>query len=73
MLLNANKYDYTLNADADLERSAGSLFLFPYYLTDPSGNYLTDPAGNKLVGYFYDTIYPQILNSMRDDFTLNTE
>lgn len=73
MLLHALQDDFNLTALADTDRSAGSSFIFPYYLTDTAGNRLTDTAGNYLVGYFSDTLYPQTLHALPDDFNLNAE
>jgi hypothetical protein len=73
MILHALADDFNLTAVGDTERDAGMAFLFPYYLTDPSGNYLTDPSGNRLVGMFSITVYPQKLHSLPDDFSLTAE
>ena len=71
--LNSVRDDFTLNANGDLERSAGITYPYEYFLIDPDGNFLTDPDGNFLVAYFEDTLYPQVLTALADDFTLNTE
>jgi len=71
--LHALQDDWTLNADADTDRSTGSVFYFSYNLTDPSGNKLKDPLGNYLVGLQSSTMYPQFLHALPDDFSLNAE
>lgn len=71
--LNALPDDFTLLADADTERSPGTVLTFVYYLTDTLGNILTDPSGNRLIGMVTGTVYPQILHALPDDFGLNAE
>jgi hypothetical protein len=56
-----------------LERSEGVTYPYEYFLIDPNGDFLIDPDGNFLTAYFEDTVYPQVLNTTADDFTLNTE
>lgn len=71
--LHAMADDWSLNALADTERSDGLSANFLYYLTDELGNYLTDESGNRLVGYEAETVYPQMLHALPDDFVLNAE
>ena len=73
LTLHALPDDWNLNALYDTPRSTGGSFPFLYYLTDTAGNKLTDTAGNYLVAYNLETLYPQILHSIPDDFTLNAE
>lgn len=73
LTLNALPDDFTLHANGDLERSAGITYPEAYFLVDTEGNFLVDTEGNFLIGYFKETVYPQILNALPDDFRLNTE
>lgn len=68
--LHALADDWKLNALADTPRSSGLTLNFPAYLTDESGNRLTDQSGNYLIGYYSDTVYPQVLHANQDDFKL---
>lgn len=71
--LHTSQDDFRLNALGDTERSAGLNAAYTYYLTDPDGNRLTDTEGNYLTAYFFDTVYPQMLHALPDDFNLNAE
>lgn len=73
MMLHAIQDDFKLNALGDTEKSAGTQFVFLYYLTDTAGNKLTDTAGNYLVGYLREEIRLQVLHAIQDDFRLNAE
>lgn len=72
LTLHALPDDWTLHANGDLERLEQG-FPFAYFLVDTAGNFLVDTAGNFLIGYYTDTMYPQILNALPDDFRLNSE
>jgi hypothetical protein len=65
--------DFSLHANADTERGAGVIQSFTANLTDASGNKLTDASGNYLTAVYAETIYPQILHALPDDFALNSE
>lgn len=71
--LHALQDDWTLHANADTTRSTGTSIVSYAYLTDPSGNKLTDTAGNYLVAGYLETVYPQVLHALQDDFTLHSE
>lgn len=69
--LNALPDDFELNALYDTERTYSAAFIFYAYLTDELGNYLTDELGNRLIAPFVETLNPQVLHSLPDDFKLN--
>lgn len=72
--LHAIPDDFNLTANGDTGR--GELMDFrsgPFYLTDPQGNKLTDPHGNYLTGYLAESVNPQQLHALPDDFELTAE
>ena len=73
MQLTALPDDWSLNALGDTDRSAGTTILVEYYLVDEAGNFLVDTAGNFLVGMATESVYPQMLHALPDDFALNAE
>jgi hypothetical protein len=71
--LHALPDDWKLNALWDTERSSNFTAFYRDYLVDGSGNYLTDESGNRLVAVYSQTISPQKLNALPDDWKLNSE
>ena len=72
MTLHTVQDDFVLNAGDDVHKES---MTFPgvFYLLDTAGNYLVDTAGNRLAFYEVVTETRQVLNTLQDDFVLNTE